>query len=71
MEGVLVENRNYELGKDIDEKMHKIHEIRVDGCGQRNSQGWQNKGKIIYEAIWVSDIYVSTKSCFCKTGLSN
>jgi len=37
------ERQDCELGKDIGEKMYKIHKIRVDGCGQRNDLGWQYK----------------------------
>jgi len=37
----VVEKLDFDLGKDIGEKIRKIHEIKVNGCGQRDGKGWQ------------------------------
>ena len=43
LEGESVENMDYKLGNDVGKKLRKIHEMKVEGCGQKNSKGWQYK----------------------------
>lgn len=39
-EGIEVD---YKLGRDIGEKLFKIHQIEVGGCGQKKENGWEYK----------------------------